>query len=288
MGTSFEQYMNRISEEYHVDTVSTLDNQWSATSFRGYDVVFNVAGIAHISQKKELEPLYYAVNRDLPVAIARKAKDDGVGQFIHMSSMIVYGDMSRVGRDKCVTADTLPQPTTFYGDSKMQADILLDKLQNGSFKVAMIRPPLIYSERALGNFPRLIKIAKTFPMFPNIPNKQSMIYIDNLCEFIRLLIDNNDCGIFCPQNKEYVNTTEMVKLVAGYKGKRIITTRLFNPLLKLLSGRLNIINKAFGNLTYDKSLSEYYGFDYCIVDYEQSIKNICERLPQSGGTRKYG
>ena len=60
-----------------------------------------------------------------------------------------------------------------------------------------------------------------------------MIYIDNLCEFVRLLIDNGSRGLFFPQNDEYVNTSEMVKLIAEVHGKKIILTKLFNPILRL-------------------------------------------------------
>ena len=276
VGQSFERYMLRYGDKYTVDTISTMNDKWRKKDFKEYDVVYNVAGIAHVEAKPSMEPLYYKVNRDLAIDIATKAKTECVKQFIHMSSMIVYGDMSRLGGDKNITFETTPNPVNFYGNSKREADVGLNRLRSDEFKVAIIRPPLIYSENALGNFPRLIKIARRFPVFPNIDNRQSMIYIDNLCELIKLIIEHEESDVFYPQNKEYVNTTEMVKTIADLSGNKIYLTRIFNPILKLLSKRIRIINKAFGNLTYSKEMSSYMNFKYCVVDFKESIKKVCD------------
>jgi len=109
------------------------------------------------------------------------------------------------------------------------------------------------------------------PVFPDIENERSMIHIDNLCEFIKQLIDNEEYGIFFPQNKEYVKTSEMVKVIAEVHGKKIKLVKIFNPLIFLFSG-IGIIKKLFGNLTYDKSLSNFYNFDYQIRDFKESIE----------------
>lgn len=278
VGNSFYNYILKFGKDYFIEKISSRNGIWEKINFKKYDVVLNVAGIAHVEAKPRMKPLYYKVNRDLAINIAQKAKNDGVTQFIHMSSMIVYGNMSNMGENKKITSDTIPVPITFYGDSKLQADLVIDQLRAENYKIAIIRPPLIYSERAKGNFPRLIKIAKTFPVFPDINNMQSMIYIDNLCELIRLIIDNGGNTIFYPQNKEYVTTTDMVKTIADLSNKKIVITKLFNSIIKVLSKRIRIVNKAFGNLVYDKSLSDVYDWDYCIVDYKESMKKVCKAI----------
>ena len=90
VGTSVEQWLAKEPEKYEVDTVDTINDKWREADFSKYDVVFHVAGIAHVDPKPEMAPLYYKVNRDLTVEIARHAKKQGVKQFIFMSSMIVY------------------------------------------------------------------------------------------------------------------------------------------------------------------------------------------------------
>ena len=277
IGNSFSKYMKKY-DDYSIVKVSSRNNEWEEVDFSLYDVVFNVAGIAHVDTNPRMENLYYDVNRDLPIKIAQKSKGEGVKQFIHMSSSIVYGDTSKMGGKKRITANTHPEPVNFYGKSKLQAENGLKKLRNNEFRVALIRTPLVYSELAKGNFPRLVRIAKILPIFPDVDNEQSMIYIENLCEFIRLIIDNEGDDVFFPQNKEYVKTTDMVKLISKFCGKRILLTKLFNPLLMIFSKRIRIINKAFGSFTYDKSLSDIFNWNYCVIDFEESLERVCKIL----------
>ena len=91
IGTSFEKWVSRYPDKYSVDTIDMEDNNWKEKSFKGYDVVFHVAGIAHIKETRKNAELYYKVNRDLAFNVAQKAKNDGIKQFVFLSSMSVYG-----------------------------------------------------------------------------------------------------------------------------------------------------------------------------------------------------
>jgi nucleoside-diphosphate-sugar epimerase len=280
VGKSFEKYISSTkNDEYVIDKISSRNEEWRKCDFSKYDVILNVAGIAHVEAKKSMRDLYYKVNRDLTIEIAKKAKDEGVKQYIYMSSMIVYGKSygKTINDIKMITIDTEPQPLTFYGDSKLQAEKGILALQSQEFNIAIIRAPMIYSEEAKGNFPLLIKAAEKFPLFPNIQNNRSMIYIENLCEFIRLLIENESYGIFYPQNKEYINTSDLVYRLSLEKGRGLRQTKIFNPILAFLSYFANPINKAFGSYIYDKEISSHFDYRYCIVSYEESIKFICEK-----------
>ena len=77
-----------------------------------------------------------------------------------------------------------------------------------------------------------------------------MLHIDRLCAYVQEVIDKQYAGTYFPQNPEYVCTSQMVKEIAEAYGKKICLTKLFNPLLHLLSGRFAVIDKAFGNLVY--------------------------------------
>ena len=265
IGTSFEKWVAQWPEEYQVDTVDTRNGEWKELDFSPYDTIFHVAGIAHQDAKADQEELYYKVNRDLTIEVAQKAKAEGVKQFIFMSSMIVYGASSKIGETKVITRDTVPEPINFYGNSKLQAEQGILPLQSEGFNVVVIRPPMIYGKDSKGNYPLLAKFAKITPVFPNIENKRSMLHIDNLTEFIRLMIDNSENGIFFPQNREYIKTAEMVKIIADVKGKKIWLTKLFNPILVGLGGNVNVINKVFGSLLYSQDISSYK-HDYQLND----------------------
>lgn len=278
IGTSFEKWVLQYPDKYSVDTIDMKDERWREKCFRGYDVVFHVAGIAHVSSKPEMKDLYYKVNRDLTIETAKKAKAEGVKQFIFMSSIVVYGDSSF--ESKVIDKNTIPKPSNFYGDSKLQAEEGIAHLESDGFKIVIIRPPMIYGKGSKGNYPKLSKAARILPVFPDINNQRSMLHIDNLCEFIRFLIDNEERGLFFPQNEEYVKTSEMVRLIAEVHGKKVRLTKVFNPVLKLLACKVGLINKIFGNLVYEMSISDYKE-NYRIRDLRESIivteKEIVEK-----------
>lgn len=269
IGTSFENWLSKNPDEYEVDTVGTRDDEWREKDFSHYDVVFHVAGIAHVSSDPKMEDLYYKVNRDLTIEVAKKAKSEGIKQFIFMSSIIVYGDSTSSKR--VITKDTIPTPSNFYGNSKLQAEEGIRLLESEDFKVVIVRPPMIYGKGSKGNYPKLAKLAKITPVFPDIDNERSMLHIDNLCEFLKIMVDNVEYGLFFPQNKEYVKTSYLVKKIAEVHGKKIWTTKKFNTMIKRLS-RFGIVNKVFGNLVYDKPLSKYGKDDYQIRNLTESIK----------------
>jgi len=263
IGTSLEKWLGQYPNNYFVDTVDMVGDSWKEKDFTEFDTIFHVAGIAHIKETRENSNLYFEVNRDLTYKIAQKAKNDKVKQFIFLSTMGVYG-IENGEIDK----DTLPNPKSNYGRSKLQAEKLIEPLKADDFKIAILRPPMIYGKGCKGNYQRLAKFAINYPLFPNIENKRSMIYIDNLCEFVRLLIDDYNSGLFFPQNKEYVCTSEMVKMIAEVHGKKIWMTKLFNPLLCTLNN--NILNKVFGNLVYSKNLLNYSEAD--TISTKETIK----------------
>ena len=273
IGTSVEKWLGKDPEKYQVDTVDMRTDSWKEKDFSPYDVVFHVAGIAHVSTDPKQEDLYYRVNRDLAVETAEKAKKNGVRQFIFMSSIIVYGD-STAGQS-IIDQNTAPSPGNFYGDSKLQAEKGLRALQGDSFRVVILRPPMIYGKGSKGNYPKLAKAAQRLPIFPDFDNQRSMLHIDNLCEFIRLMVENEESGLFFPQNREYVKTSEMVRLVAEAHGKKIKLVKAFNPIIRGMLGRVGIVKKVFGNLVYQKAMSEYKE-EYRIRDFYDSV-NETER-----------
>ncbi|WP_415065001.1 NAD-dependent epimerase/dehydratase family protein [Lacrimispora sp.] len=269
IGNSLENWLMKKPDTYKIDTVDMKGDFWRKKDFSQYDVIFHVAGIAHISSEPKMEDLYYRVNRDLVIDTAKKAKREGVKQFIFMSSIIVYGDGSNCKR--VIDRNTVPVPSNFYGNSKLQAEEGIKSLEDESFKIVVIRPPMIYGKNSKGNYPRLAKLARKIPIFPDIDNERSMLHIDNLCEFIKIMIDNEESGIFFPQNKEYVRTSEMVRIIAEVHGKKIKLFKGMNWAVKM-AFRIRVVNKIFGNLVYDQSMSSYDKENYRIRDLTESIE----------------
>lgn len=272
VGTNIEKWLLRTPEQFQVDTVDTMNDAWKQADFTKYDAVFHVAGIAHVAPKPEMAPLYYKVNRDLTIEIAKWAKEHGVKQFIFMSSGIVY-KASKSLKGDVKTRDTQPCPNDFYGDSKLQAENGLKELDSPTFKVCILRPPMIYGPGNKGNLPRLGWLATKVPVFPAWHNKRSMLFVVNLAEFVKQAILRELNGTFFPQNAEYSDTVEIVRQFAKEHGHKIWISKFFNPFVWIGSFFLPAIPKMFSDSYYVQEMSKY-DFDYQLVSFEDSIKGL--------------
>ncbi|WP_438495337.1 NAD-dependent epimerase/dehydratase family protein [Paenibacillus sp. IHBB 3054] len=276
VGHKFSEWVKQWPDKYHTSFVSVKDEDWRKKDFSEYDIVFHVAAIVHKKEQVDMENLYYKVNTELTVELADKAKKSGIRQFVFMSSFSVYGLEGSLEKNIEIKRDTECAPKTFYGKSKLKAEEKLEQLNDESFKVAIIRAPMIYGPNCPGNYAALRDIVMKIPVFPRIENKRSMIYIDNLSEFLRFIIENNEAGVFLPQNKNFISTLNLVQLIAQENSRDIYLSKIFAYFIKTLAKRMKTLNKAFGNLTCDMELSNYKDFEYCLVDLPESIK-LCEQ-----------
>lgn len=274
IGTSVANYLKQWPERFQVDEISLMDGSWRDSSFRGYDAVLHVAGIVHDKKTKD-DPaqaeLYDRVNHRLAVETAQKAKEEGVSQFLFMSTTGVYGLTAPLGREVMITAGTPLRPTDNYGISKLRAEESLGALEDEQFRLVILRPPMIYGKGCKGNYVTLSKLAKKLPIFPKVENRRSMLYIDNLAELIRLLLEDRAGGVYCPQDGSYISTCWMVEQIARANGKKICLVSGMTWALKLLRKRFGAVDKAFGSLCYAPELSEYR-MDYRIKTPEQAIR----------------
>ncbi len=273
VGTSLEQYLAQWPGAYQVQTLDMIGGGWKEASFSGFDAVFHVAGIVHREDSKNdpaQEDLYRRVNRDLAIDAARKAKEEGVKQFLFMSSASVYGLTAPFGKVVMIGKDTPLHPVDNYGISKAQAEEGLRELAGADFKLAILRPPMIYGKGCKGNYCTMAKLARKLPVFPWVENQRSMLYIDNLSEFVRLLVEDEAEGIFCPQNDEYTNTSDMVSQIAHFNGRNILMVRGFGWAMKILRNFTGLVDKAFGSLCYDACVSAYPK-PYCVKNLSESI-----------------
>ena len=283
IGQSFINYAKKnYPDNFEIEELDLMETSWNNVSFSKYDIVYHVAGIAHADVGKvseETKEKYYKVNTDLTVEVAKKAKEDGVREFIFMSSMIIYGESAPYGKKKVIDENTVPMPANFYGDSKLQADVAVRDLADNTFKVIVLRPPMIYGKESKGNYPVLAKIAKKLPLFPDVNNERSMLYIDNLCEFLCQIMlikeHNRNAIVLLPQNAEWTETSEMVKESASASGKKLIKMKILKPVVIMgskIPGKIGgLVNKAFGNNCYMHKLSIYEGIQYQQINIKKSI-----------------
>lgn len=271
VGTNVEKWLMKEPDKFYVETISVRGDAWKSFDFSKFDVVFHVAGIAHVSPKKSMKNLYNAVNRDLAIEVAKKAKESGIRQFIFMSSMIVYSS-----KETRITKETLLNPDNFYGKSKLDAEEGLNLLKSNHFNICILRTPVVYGPNSKGNFYKLILFAIKTPIFPNWNNKRSMIFIDNLSNTIKHLIDNNSNGIFFPQNKEYVNTKQVILTTKKIIKKSLYLPNTFNVCIYVLKNKFSVFNKLFSDSYYDMEMSLDI-ISYSLTNFPDSILNTLNK-----------
>lgn len=228
--------------------------------FNNVDCVVHCAAIVH-KKEKQYKDIYSQVNYNLTVELAQLAKKSGVKHFVFISTMSVYGKSTGE-----INASTPLKPVSLYGKTKLMAEEELEKIQSEDFKITIIRPPMVYGENCTGNYSLLRKLL--LPVFPDTDNKRSMIYIDNLSNVIYSVINDGIYGLVLPQNKEYVNTGNMVCNIGRANNKKII---LFKAKF-LKKAPFNIVKKVFGSLYYNKDIA----FVRDVCDFEQSVKKTEE------------
>lgn len=269
VGTSVERYLNSFEGLYQVDTLDMKKPDWKGYDFSRYDIVYHVAGIAHVSNDKKLDSLYFQVNRDLAIEAAEKAKKEKVKQFIFMSSGIIYGIDEPVGKQVMITGSTKPKPRNAYGKSKLQADLYIQSLNCDEFHTLCLRTPMVYGKDCKGNFQLLKKHANKLFILPKITNCRSMIHIENLASCVKYCIDQSCSGVFYPSNKEYVSTNSIISTIRKLNGKKTYYSSALGFLIRRMSKGTGLIRKIYGDLAYSEKLLIN---DYIINDFKTSIK----------------
>ena len=262
VGTNVEKWLMREPDKFYVETLDMQNPNWRDFDFSKFDVVFHVAGIAHVSTKKSMKNLYFQVNRDLTIETAKKSKESGVRQFIFMSSMIVYNS-----KETRITQNTMPNPDNFYGQSKLQAEEGIQTLQSDVFNVVILRPPMVYGPESKGNFKNLVKLSKYFLIYIDTHNIKSLLFIDNLVIYIENLILRNLAGIYLISNNEMVSTYTILKTIRLTKGKKTFSIYIPFWFSKILC-KLKIFRKIYGDRYYDIEK----GFNLKLISFEKTIE----------------
>lgn len=243
LGSNLEKRLFKEPDKYNVEILDLKNPNWIFSNFSRFDVWVHVAGLAHIKETKKNRDLFFKINTDLVIKSASIAKKNGIKQFVFVSSMSVFGKV--FGE---INRDTSPNPVSAYGKSKLEAERKLMELEDNSFKVSILRPPLIYGRHSPGNFSKLVKFSLINPFYPKIDNKRSILYIDNFTNFVSALIDNDLSGVFHPHNKSYTSTNDLITSIRTVKNKKTLICKFFNLFLVF---NKKYYYKIYGDLYYN-------------------------------------
>lgn len=276
VGQRIKEWLEQ-TEEFDVDELDMIDGNWGNYDFSIYNSIIHVAAIVHRQNDKIDWETYYNVNALLPKKVAEISKAAGVKQFIFLSTMAIYGQEKKLPFGNVINANTIINPKSDYGKSKYQAELLLNKLHCENFKICIIRPPNVYGKNCPGNYLKsFVKLTKILPIFPKAfeESRQSLLFIDNLSEFIREQIISKTYGTYMPQDGLPVSTIEIVESISTAMNKKIYFSKGLGLIINHFSF-LKIINKIYGGVMYDANLSELdiKAYDFCNFK-EAIIKSI--------------
>ena len=269
----------RESKRHEVSFISLRNDDWKKKDLRGYDAIVHLAGLVHQKAGKPLSE-YLRINRDMTAELAEKAKGEGIGHFVFFSTMAVYGETGSVEETTVITPETRENPKTPYALSKFLAEKELFQLDDESFTVTVLRPPLVYGRDCPGNFQSLMRIADKAVLFPTLKNQRSMIYIENLLYSVAGILDKRKEGIFFPQDESYRSTYEILRDLRRKQGKRTLRASLLNPVVKALAKRNLTAGKAFGSLIYQQEMSEIPEVEYQKVSWDKALEAMTATSPK--------
>lgn len=257
---------------HQVAQLDVLDDSWKQFDYSPYSSIIHVAGIVHQPKCNDWE-LYKKVNTDMPIAIATMAKEQGVKQYIYFSTMGVYGFGKKL-KPNIIDETTPLNASGMYSCSKLMAEEGLQKLNDSNFCVAFIRPPSVYGKGCKGGYiSGFASIVRRLPIVPKTYEnvKQSFIYIDNLTELVRLIVETNKNGAFCPQDDKAINANELLEYLALGMGKQYRDSIILGWLVKVFSF-FSFVKKAYGGVEYAESLSSINGLNYVVVPIAEGMK----------------
>ena len=242
IGKRFIEY-NR--NRFRLKMITLRNRKMSDIDLNGADVVVHFAGKAH-DMTGGNDQDYFKVNTELTKDLAVQAIKQGVSQFVYISSVKVYGEEDGVILDE----NTECHPIDAYGKSKLLAEQWLWTVQSPTFRIAVIRPSLVYGPGVKGNMINLLKLAdKAIPLpFGRINNMRSMVYLDNLVELINKVMVEKAHGIFVGADQEPVSTSRLVQLIRKFLGRKPNLLYLPGPVRKILKGyKPSLYKRLFGS-----------------------------------------
>jgi nucleoside-diphosphate-sugar epimerase len=254
LGKTFNEL---YQDQFQVEKLN-LRNGIIETDYSSYECLIHCAAMVHkINGAPEKE--YFAINAELTKKLAIIAKKNGLRHFIFISTVHVYGDSGSVSNhEQSYSENSQCHPKDAYGRSKLLAEKYLQELADANFTVSIVRSPLVYGKGSKGNIVSLIKLIQKCPILPLAykQNHRSIIYVENLCYFIQLLVQQKVGGIFLPQDEHPVSTAELVRLISKALNKKILLLSMPCFLMRFIffvfpkqSSRL------FGTLQIDSRIS---------------------------------
>lgn len=221
--------------------------------------IVHLAGLAHARGHSATQAAFISANVKATERLVEASRSGGVRAFINMSSLAA---ITKNASRTTITDQTHEADQSFYGQSKLQAERLVQKLADRDIFAISLRPPLVVGPDARGNWGELQRLASmAIPLpFASIQNRRSMIDIQSLIAAITALATKewpaSKSGSYCIADEEALSLAEVVTALRD--GMRL-PARLFSlppdamSLPLRLAGKQHMTTSLFGDLVVDAS-----------------------------------
>lgn len=158
------------------------------------DIIFNLAAVHRTPGHEDIE--YFETNIRGAENVTAFAEKYNINKILFTSSIAPYGAAEELKEET-----TLPTPNTPYGISKLVAEKIHEKWQNGDKvkrELTIVRPGIVYGKGEHGNMTRLYSgIKKRYFFYTGRKDTiKACIYVKELVRFFKYrMIDNQYIGI---------------------------------------------------------------------------------------------
>ncbi|MGL5964897.1 MAG: NAD-dependent epimerase/dehydratase family protein [Fusobacteriaceae bacterium] len=245
-------FIKKYSSEYDIVEVCLIEKTPEELDYKDVDTVLHLAALVH-QMKGAPEERYFEVNTELTKRLAISSKNGGVKHFVFYSTVAVWGTHGYFDHNKIITLETPLNPTTPYAQSKLEAEKILEDLKDESFKISILRPPMVYGKDCPGNMKRLEKLVDYLPILPfdNDENLRTIVHVDKLLEETDRIIKNELEGIFIPRDEKDVSIKEILEYIFREKKKKKILIKIPKFIIKILGAiKPRIIESLYGSLSF--------------------------------------
>lgn len=202
-------------------SINLRNPNWKKDVDQNSTAIIHLAGKAHDTKNTSNPIDYFEINTKLTqelfdIFLASNSRD-----FIYFSSVKAVTDKA----EDIVTEETITNPQTAYGQSKLQAEqyILSKALPQGK-RVFIIRPSMIHGPGNKGNLNLLYQLVSNGIPWPlgAFHNLRSFCSIDNVCYVVNQILEREDIpsGVYNLADDETLSTNELIEIIGATTNKK--------------------------------------------------------------------
>jgi nucleoside-diphosphate-sugar epimerase len=261
VGTNLQSYLKIVHDVKPVSVRYIPNQQFDINS----DSIVHLAGKAHDLKKVSNPADYYEANFELTKQLFDAFLSSECTVFVFMSTVKAAAD-EVLG---VLTEDTIPNPKSHYGISKLQAEqyILSHVLPVGK-RVYILRPCMIHGPGNKGNLNLLYELVSKGLPWPlgDFQNERSFLSIENLCFVIRELLSNSTIpsGVYQVADDESLSTNQLIALLSGSLNKKNRVLKIPQSFIKMVAKLGDVLGLPINSERLDKLTENFVVSNYKI------------------------